>query len=62
MAQFTPPVGFNLYLLQSMTRHNNFRIGAYALPLFWLMVAAVVLTAAFPAIVLRLPSTMLDIR
>lgn len=62
MAQITPPVGFNLYVLQSMTGHNIFRIGAYTLPLFLLMVAAVVLTAVFPAIVLWLPSTMLDIK
>jgi tripartite ATP-independent transporter DctM subunit len=62
MAQITPPVGFNLYVLQGMTGRNIFSIGAYALPLFFLMVVAVVLLAMFPGIALWLPSTMLDAR
>jgi TRAP-type C4-dicarboxylate transport system permease large subunit len=60
MAQITPPVGFNLYVLQGMTGRNIFTIGAYALPLFILMCVAVVLVAVFPGIALWLPSTMLD--
>jgi tripartite ATP-independent transporter DctM subunit len=62
MAQITPPVGFNLYVLQGMTGRNIFTIGGYTLPLFFLMVAAVVLVAMFPGIALWLPSTMLDAR
>jgi len=62
MAQITPPVGFNLYVLQGMTGRNIFTIGAYALPLFFLMVAAVVLVAIFPGIALWLPGTMLDVK
>src|SRR5450756_2186314 len=41
MAQITPPVGFNLYVLQGMTGRNIFTIGAYALPLFFLICVAV---------------------
>ncbi len=62
MAQITPPVGFNLYVLQAMSGRNIFTIGAYALPLFLLMVLAVVLIALFPGLALWLPSTMLDAR
>jgi tripartite ATP-independent transporter DctM subunit len=62
MAQITPPVGFNLYVLQGMTGRNIFTIGAYALPLFALMCIAVALVVAFPQLVLWLPSTMLDVR
>ncbi len=62
MAQITPPVGFNLYVLQGMTGRNIFTIGTYALPLFFLMCIAVALVAMFPAIALWLPSTMLDAR
>jgi tripartite ATP-independent transporter DctM subunit len=62
MAQITPPVGFNLYVLQGMTGRNIFEIGAYALPLFLLMGLAVALVAAFPQLVLWLPSTMLDLK
>jgi tripartite ATP-independent transporter DctM subunit len=62
MAQITPPVGFNLYVLQGMTGRNIFTIGAYTLPLFFLMCVAVVLVGAFPGIAIWLPSTMLDAR
>ncbi|HRD74806.1 MAG TPA: TRAP transporter large permease subunit [Hyphomicrobiaceae bacterium] len=62
MAQITPPVGFNLYVLQSMTGRNLFQIGAYTLPLFALMVVMVILLAVFPGLVTWLPSTMLDTR
>jgi C4-dicarboxylate transporter DctM subunit len=43
-----------------MTGRNIFTIGGYALPLFFLMCAAVTLVTMFPAIALWLPSTMLD--
>ncbi len=62
MAQITPPVGFNLYVLQGMTGRNIFTIAAYTLPLFLLMCLAVVLVAMFPGIALWLPSTMFDAR
>ena len=62
MAQITPPVGFNLYVLQGMTGRNIFTIGAYSLPLFFLMCVAVIMVAVFPQIALWLPSTMLDAR
>jgi tripartite ATP-independent transporter DctM subunit len=62
MAQITPPVGFNLFVLQGMTGRSIFAIGAYAFPLFLLMCAAVVLLALFPQLALWLPSTMLDQR
>ncbi len=62
MAQITPPVGFNLYVLQGMTGRNIFTIGTYTLPLFILMCVAVALIVAFPQIALWLPSTMLDVR
>ena len=60
MAQITPPVGFNLYVLQGMTGRNIFSIGLDALPLFWLMCLAVLLLVVFPELALWLPSTMLD--
>ena len=62
MAQITPPVGFNLYVLQGMTGRNIFTVGIYTLPLFLLMCIAVVLVVMFPQLALWLPSTMLDAR
>lgn len=61
MAQITPPVGFNLYVLQGMTGRDIFTIGSYALPLFVLMCIAVALLVLFPGLALWLPSTMLDV-
>ena len=61
MAQITPPVGFNLYVLQgddgAQHLHDR-RITPF--PLFVLMVVAVVLVAVFPGLALWLPATMLD--
>jgi len=62
MAQITPPVGFNLFVLQSMTGKNIFTVGAYTFPFFILMCIAVALIVTFPQLALWLPSTMLDAR
>ena len=60
MAQITPPVGFNLYVLQNLTGQNIFTIARHTVPLFLLMCVAVALLAIFPQIALWLPSTMFD--
>jgi TRAP-type C4-dicarboxylate transport system permease large subunit len=60
MAQITPPVGFNLYVLQSMTGKNIFTLGLWALPFFLLMMVMVALLWLFPEMALWLPRTMLD--
>jgi tripartite ATP-independent transporter DctM subunit len=62
MAQITPPVGFNLYVLQGMTGKDIFSVGKAALPFFCLMVIAVVLIWIFPEIVTYLPRQMLGTR
>ena len=59
MAQITPPVGFNLFVLQALTGENIFRIAAATAPFFGLMCVAVALVTAFPGLVTWLPSTML---
>jgi TRAP-type C4-dicarboxylate transport system permease large subunit len=58
MAQITPPVGFNLFVLQGMTNHHIFYIARTALPMFVVMCFAVVLIALFPEIVTFLPEQM----
>ena len=59
MAQITPPVGFNLFVLQGMTGRNIFWIGKVSLPFFFLMVVAVALIVMFPGLATWLPSQML---
>ncbi len=58
MAQITPPVGFNLFVLQCMTHHEIPFIARAALPMFAIMVLAVVLVVAFPEIATWLPAQM----
>ena len=58
MAQITPPVGFNLFVLQGMTDHEIPYIARAALPMFAIMVLAVVLVVAFPEIATWLPAQM----
>jgi TRAP-type C4-dicarboxylate transport system permease large subunit len=58
MAQITPPVGFNLFVLQGMTKRDIGYIARASWPLFALMVLAVGLIYYFPGIVTWLPSQM----
>jgi TRAP-type C4-dicarboxylate transport system permease large subunit len=58
MAQITPPVGFNLFVLQGMTKKQITWIARQALPMFWLMIVAVLLIWLFPPIVTYLPQQM----
>ncbi|WP_428248836.1 TRAP transporter large permease [Ferrovibrio sp.] len=59
MAQITPPVGFNLFVLQGMTGHQITYIAKVAFPFFLLMVAAVALIFFVPELVTWLPGKML---
>jgi len=58
MAQITPPVGFNLFVLQGMANKDMGYIAKSAFPLFLLMVLAVVLVVIFPEIALWMPEQM----
>lgn len=55
MAQITPPVGFNLFVLQGMTGHDLAWIARKAFPMFLLLVLAVILIYVFPGIATWLP-------
>ena len=58
MAQITPPVGFNLFVLQGMANKDMGFIAKSAFPLFLLMILAVIIIIVFPEIALWLPSQM----
>jgi tripartite ATP-independent transporter DctM subunit len=58
MAQITPPVGFNLFVLQGLTKREITWLARSAMPLFALMFGAVLLTYFAPQIVLWLPGKM----
>lgn len=56
LAQITPPVGFNLFVLQGITGLSIGRVAKAALPFFILMLVGVLLITIFPQIALWLPS------
>jgi len=60
MAQITPPVGFNLFVLQGMANKDMGFIARSAFPLFLLMILAVVVIIVFPEIALWLPEQMIQ--
>ncbi|WP_428244099.1 TRAP transporter large permease [Gynuella sp.] len=58
MSQITPPVGFNLFVIQSLSGRDIFKIAGYALPFFSILVLAILLLTCFPDIVLWLPGLL----
>jgi tripartite ATP-independent transporter DctM subunit len=59
MSQITPPVGFNLFVLQGLTGRDIFFIAKAALPFFLLLLLAILLITLFPEIVTWLPQQMM---
>ena len=60
MALITPPVGFNLFVLQGMAGKDMGFIAKSAFPLFLLMIVAVIVIIIFPEIALWLPEQMIQ--
>ena len=60
MAQITPPVGFNLFVLQGMAGKDMGFIAKSAFPLFLLLILAVIFIVIFPEIALWLPQQMIQ--
>lgn len=58
MAQITPPIGFNLFVLQGMTEHEMGYIAKAALPMFLLMVVMVFILILVPELATWLPDNM----
>ena len=60
MAQITPPVGFNLFVLQGMAGKDMGFIAKSAFPLFLLLILSVIFIVVFPEIALWLPQQMIQ--
>ncbi|AZQ67039.1 TRAP transporter large permease subunit [Silicimonas algicola] len=58
MAQITPPIGFNLFVLQGMTGHEMSFIARAAIPMFFIMVLMVFILIAFPELATWLPENI----
>lgn len=59
ISQITPPVGFNLFVIQGLTGEPIMKIARYALPFFFLMLLTTVILTLFPQIALYLPQLMI---
>ena len=55
MAEVSPPVGFNLFVLQTMSGRDSNTVARASLPFFFLLVVAVAIITVFPDIVMVLP-------
>jgi TRAP-type C4-dicarboxylate transport system permease large subunit len=55
IAEVTPPVGFNLFVLQSMTGKDSNTIARAALPFFGCLVVCIAVITVFPELVTWLP-------
>ena len=58
VSQITPPVGFNLFVIQGLTKEPIMKIAVHALPFFFLMLLTTAIITAFPQIALYLPQLM----
>jgi len=61
IAEVTPPVGFNLFVLQNMTGKDSNSIAKAALPFFGCLVLCIVLITVFPQIVTWLPDALMGV-
>jgi len=62
IAQITPPVGFNLFVVQGITDRDIFYIAKAVLPFFLLMLLMILLLTLYPAMATWLPTTMMSPR
>lgn len=60
LGQVTPPIGFNLFVLQGLTGHPIGRVAVAALPFFVLMCVAVAIVTLVPEIALWLPDFLFN--
>ena len=62
IAEVTPPVGFNLFVLQNMTGTDSNYIARASLPFFAMLVVTIALITAFPQVVTWLPDAVMGVK
>jgi TRAP-type C4-dicarboxylate transport system permease large subunit len=62
IAEVTPPVGFNLFVLQNMTGKDSNTIARAAIPFFACLVVCIALITVFPVIVTWLPDVVMGVQ
>jgi TRAP-type C4-dicarboxylate transport system permease large subunit len=61
IAELTPPLGFNLFVLQTMSGRDSNYVALASIPFFCMMVLALVIVIAFPPIATWLPDALLGV-
>ena len=61
IAELTPPLGFNIFVLQTMTGRDSNYVALASLPFFFMMVLCIALITAFPELATWLPDTLIGI-
>ncbi|HEY8250098.1 MAG TPA: TRAP transporter large permease subunit, partial [Burkholderiales bacterium] len=59
IAELTPPLGFNIFVLQTMTGRDSNYVALASLPFFCMMVLCIALITAFPALATWLPDALI---
>jgi len=59
IAELTPPLGFNLFVLQTMSGRDSNYVAYASIPFFCLMIICIALITIFPGIVTWLPDAVL---
>src|SRR5258706_11905832 len=59
IAELTPPLGFNIFVLQTMTGRDSNYVAYASLPFFFMMVLCVVLITVFPGLCTWLPDVLI---
>jgi TRAP-type C4-dicarboxylate transport system permease large subunit len=60
ISEVTPPVGFGLFVLQSMSGRDSWFVAYASLPFFLMLVVAIVIVTVFPEIVTALPHMFVE--
>ena len=60
IAQVTPPVGFNLFVLQTMSGRDSNYVAWASIPFFFMMIVCIVLITIFPEIATWLPDLLIQ--
>ncbi|HEX9184788.1 MAG TPA: TRAP transporter large permease subunit, partial [Burkholderiales bacterium] len=61
IAELTPPLGFNLFVLQTMSGRDSNYVALASIPFFAMMVVALIVVIAFPQIATWLPDALLGV-
>ena len=59
IAELTPPLGFNLFVLQTMTGRDSLYVAKASIPFFFMMVVAIALITVFPGIATWMPEALM---